>query len=233
MTGDGGRYAVYFAPDPGSALARVGAEWLGYDVAAGASVAQPRLSGISAVRLYEITEEPRRYGFHATLKPPFALADGTDAGELDEAVAALATSVPAFVAPKLRLVCFSGFWALMLSESCPAMDRLAAVCVSELDRFRAPPPTAELARRRGAGLTPAQDTLLERWGYPYVMQEFRFHMTLTARLDPEEGATVGQELVSLTAPLCENLLAVEAISLFRPTGRDAPFRLVRRYPLAG
>src|SRR5271163_1509402 len=104
MTGDSGRYAIYFAPDPGSALARVGAEWLGYDVAAGASVPQPQISGISSVRLYEITEEPRRYGFHATLKPPFALAEGTAAGELDEAVAALANGVPTFIAPKLRLV---------------------------------------------------------------------------------------------------------------------------------
>ena len=233
MTGDSGRYAVYFAPDPGSALAGAGAEWLGYDVAAGASVLQPRLSGISAVRLHAITEEPRRYGFHATLKPPFALAEGTDAGELDEAVAALANGVPAFVAPKLRLVCFSGFWALMLSESCPAMDRLAAVCVSELDRFRAPPSTAELARRRSAGLTRDQDALLEHWGYPYVMQEFRFHMTLTARLDPEESAAVGVQLAPIVEPLCQNLLAVEAISLFHQRGPDAPFRLVHRYPLAG
>jgi putative phosphonate metabolism protein len=233
MTGDGGRYAVYFAPDPGSALARVGAEWLGYDVAAGASVPQPRLNGISAERLHAITEEPRRYGFHATLKPPFVLAEGTDAGELDEAVAALANGVPAFVAPKLRLVCFSGFWALMLSESCPAMDRLAAVCVRELDRFRAPPSTAELVRRRGAGLTPAQDTLLERWGYPYVMQEFRFHMTLTARLDPAESAAVGVQLAPLVEPLCQSPLDIDAVSLFRQDRRDLPFRLVRRYPLAG
>ena len=121
----------------------------------------------------------------------------------------------------------------MLSESCPAMDQLAAVCVSELDRFRTPPSTAELVRRRRAGLTPAQDVLLGRWGYPYVMQEFRFHMTLTARLDPEKSAAVGVQLAPLVEPLCQSALAVEAIGLFHQRGPDAPFRLVHRYPLAG
>ena len=64
------------------------------------------------------------------------------------------------------------------------------------------------------------------------MEEFRFHMTLTARLDPVEGAAVGRELASVVEPLCETALTIDAISLFRQDRRDAPFRLLRRYKLA-
>jgi len=229
MSGDAGRYAVYFAPKPASALGRFGAEWLGYDAATEDCPPQPAIAAITPERLRQITAEPRHYGFHATLKPPFALAEGADVDALDETVATLASRFPAFAAPGLRLTCLSGFWALMLSKRCRMVDGLAAACVAEFDRFRAPPSAAELARRRSADLSPAQEVLLRRWGYPYVMEEFRFRMTLTARL---EGAAVGRELASLVEPLCQTALTIDAIGLFRQDRRDTPFRLLRRYKLA-
>jgi putative phosphonate metabolism protein len=233
MIADSGRYAVYFAPALDSPLARFGAAWLGYDVAAGVPVAQPVIPEIPAERLQAITAEPRRYGFHATLKPPFVLAADVGADALDETLAMLAGRTAAFAAPRLHLACISGFWALMLSEPCPMLDRLAARCVSEFDRFRAPPSTIELARRRSAGLSPRQDALLTRWGYPYVMEEFRFHMTLTARLGGDEGAAVGRVLVPRVESFCQDPLPIDAICLFRQDRREAPFRLTRRYQLAG
>lgn len=226
----GGRYAVYFAPAPGTALARFGAAWLGY---AGAAVAQSAVQAIGAERLRAITAEPRRYGFHATLKPPFFLADGSSPDALDEAVASLAQGVAAFAAPPLRLSRISGFLALTLSTPCPAMQELADRCVDALDRFRAPPSPAELDRRRRANLSPQQDMLLARWGYPYVMAEYRFHMTLTARLGAVEGAAVRAALAPLAAPLCAAPLAVDALSLFHQPSGEAPFRLVRHCKLAG
>jgi putative phosphonate metabolism protein len=227
-----GRYAVYFAPEPASDLAQFGAAWLGYDVATGKVVAPPVAAGIDPARQHAITAEPRRYGFHATLKPPFALADGMDAGALAVAVATLAGGIARFTAPGLHLANISGFLALTLSESCAAMHDLADRCVSALDHFRASPSGAELERRRRARLTRRQEELLERWGYPYVMEEFRFHMTLTARLDAGEGAAVREALVPLVAPLCQIPLAVDAISLFHQPSVEAPFRLVDRYKLA-
>jgi putative phosphonate metabolism protein len=227
-----GRYAVYFAPDPASDLARFGAAWLGYNVATGETAAQPSVAGIDAARLHAITAEPRRYGFHATLKPPFGLTDGMDADALAVAVAALASNIAAFTAPRLHLASISGFLALTLSEPCAAMHDLADRCVEALDRFRAPPSAAELERRRRANLTLRQEELLARWGYPYVMEEFRFHMTLTARLGAEEGAMVRSKLAPLVAPLCQSPLVVDAISLFYQESGDAPFRLLNRYRLA-
>ncbi|HWB51753.1 MAG TPA: DUF1045 domain-containing protein [Stellaceae bacterium] len=232
MSEDCGRWAVYFAPAPGSPLARFGAEWLGRDAASGDPATQPVLAAIDAERLRAITAEPRRYGFHATLKPPFVLAAGYAAAALDAAVAALACGEAPFTAPPLRLSCLSGFWALTLSAPCPPLHALAERCVGALDRFRAPAGDTELARRRRAGLTPRQDELLTRWGYPYVMDEFRFHMTLTARLDASEAAVVAPALEPLAAPLCREPLAIDALSLFHQPRRDAPFRLLRRYPLS-
>jgi len=228
-----GRYAVYFAPEPGSVLARFGASWLGYDVATGEARVQPVVTGIDPEHRYAITAEPRRYGFHATLKPPFYLAEGTGAEALDDAVAALAGRIVAFEAPPLQLSRISGFLALTLSAPCAEMLRLADRCVEALDAFRAPPAEAELARRRRASLTPRQDALLGRWGYPYVMEEFRFHLTLTARLGAAEGETVSAALAPLVAPFCEVPLKIDAISLFHQPQDAAPFRLLRRYALTG
>jgi putative phosphonate metabolism protein len=226
------RYAVYFAPDPASPLASWAASWLGYDVASGTALPQPEVAGIAAERLRAITAEPRRYGFHATLKPPFALAAGCNIEELDTAIAVMAGGLAGFTTPPLRLSNISGFWALTLSAPCPAMHALADLCVRELDRFRAPPSEAELARRR-ANLTPRQEALLAAWGYPYVMQEFRFHLTLTGRLDGVERDAVGQSLAPLVAPFCRDLLSVDAVCLFRQDAADVPFGLIRRYLLSG
>jgi putative phosphonate metabolism protein len=230
--GDKTRYAIYFVPPPGSPLARFGAAWLGYDVADGAESPQPLLPKIPPDKLRDITAEPRRYGFHATLKPPFALAEGATVEELDDAAGRLARGVSAFAAPSLFLARIGGFWALLPSASCPALGALAGLCVSEIDAFRAPPSAAELARRRAAGLLPAQEVLLERWGYPYVMEAFRFHMTLTGRLDAEEGGRLENILTPLVEPLCREPLPIDAIALLRQGSRDGRFRLVRRYRLA-
>lgn len=228
------RYAIYFVPLPGSPLACFGAVWLGYDVANGAEPPQPRLPEVAPERLWNITAEPRRYGFHATLKPPFALAAGATAEGLGEAVGRLARSAEAFMAPSLLLARISGFWALVPSAPCPALDSLAAICVSELDAFRAPPPDAEQARRRAAGLSPEQDALLARWGYPYVMEAFRFHMTLTGRLDDaEESARIERSLMPLVEKQCRSPLPIDAVALLRQERPNARFRLLRRYPLAG
>ena len=224
----GGRYAIYFAPTRRSALGRFGHAWLCRDAVAGADMGVP---GISPERLDEITAEPRVYGFHATLKAPFALADGRSSVALEQALAAFAAVRPSVLAPALRLTQLDGFWALTFVEPSALVDRLAADCVARFDRFRAPPLEEELRRRRRAGLSPSQAALLRRWGYPYVLHEFRFHMTLTARIAGAEAALIGTHLASVVGPLCCRPLRVDAVALFHQLAPGARFRLVRRYPL--
>lgn len=173
------RFAVYYLPPPGP-LADFGAQWLGWDVQAGCGVDQPDVPGIGT-----FTERPRKYGFHATLKPPFRLAEGRTQQALSDALAVLASGMAPASCDGLQADLLGRFLALRPTGDTSGLRRVAAALVEGLDAFRAAPDAEELARRRKARLTPAQDQLLQRWGYPYVMEEFRFHMTLTGPLQKE------------------------------------------------
>jgi len=224
------RYAVYYAPPEGSPLDRFGRAWLGRDAATGADVEPPTLPGLDRARWREITAEPRRYGFHGTLKPPFALADGRQADDLLAAVAGFAAGRAGFVLPPLRLARLSGFLALIPSMPSEPLAALAADCVRTFDAFRAPPGEAELARRRRAGLDPRQEANLLRWGYPYVMEDFRFHLTLTCRLGPDEADRVERGLERLVAPLLKAPFVVDAITVFEEAAPGEPFLRIARLP---
>jgi putative phosphonate metabolism protein len=222
------RYAIYYAPPPGSPLDVFGACWLGH-----ADADHLAMPGLAAPRRAEIVEPARHYGFHATLKPPFVLAPGRTIDDLEQALTQFAAGQTPFSAPPLRLAALDGFLALTLSAPCPAMAAFAESCMRSFDRFRMPPTDTELAQRRRTGLTPRQDALLERWGYPYVMAEFHFHMTLSCRLDTEERERLRRGLAPLVAPLCIEPLPVDAVALFVQRDRASPFRAGRRYPFGG
>jgi hypothetical protein len=173
------RVALYWAPEPGDALAIAGNAWLGRDPECGVDVTQPCISGIG-----EATAAPRLYGFHATLRPPMRLITGWE--DFLVAVRALAAGLAPFDLPPLVVDNLDGFLALREAVPCQALHTLAAACVRATDTHRLAPSPAELAQRLAAGLSPAEEALLRRWGYPYVMERWRFHMTLTRRLAGEE-----------------------------------------------
>lgn len=225
------RFAVYWAPPRGSALARFGASWLGWDADSGRKVPHPELPGLPAPAS-ELTATPRRYGFHATLKPPFRLAEHAQVAALERGARDLAAGIGAFEAPSLSLRPIGRFVALVPSAPCPELAELAARCVRTLDPFRAPPGGDELARRRAAGISPAQEALLARWGYPYVLDEFRFHLTLTGALDPGQLPAVLDALAGPTEPFRAAPLPITEICLFAED-ETAHFRVLGRYPLTG
>lgn len=227
------RYALYYAPEPGSPLAELGADWLGRDCATGGERPLPTVPGVSPERLAAITESARGYGFHATLKAPFHLKAGRDLAGLEAAAAGFsAARAPIPVALGLRSL--GGFLALMMTPPDHRVLALAADVVQELDGFRALPSDAELARRRESRLSAQQEALLQRWGYPYVMGEFQFHMTLTCRLpDGPEREAIVAALEPRVAPVVAAPLAVDAIALFVQECRGGPFTMVRRFPFAG
>ena len=216
------RYALYFAPAPGTPLAAFGESWLGD--------APP--AGIEPEPWAEITEAARGYRFHATLKAPFVLADGTTAKQLDRELADFAAGRHAFL-ETLELHELHGFLALMLAAPSANMRALADACVTAFDHFRAPPSEAELARRRRAKLSPAHEANLGRWGYPYVFDAFRFHMTLTRRLSDRERDTWRPILQSRVVSAIEKPVAIDAVTLFMQRESGQPFQVVRRYPFAG
>lgn len=226
-----GRYAIYFAPPAGGDLARFGDGWLGRDATTGGPVLQPALDGLDADRQRALTEAPRHYGFHGTLKPPFQLAEGCGVEDLSRAVTGFAAQQASFEIAALRMQEIGDFLALVPAGPAPALSRLADACVMEFDAYRAPADAAELARRHAAGLTPRQAALLARWGYPYVLDEFRFHLTLTGPVaDPAERALVARLLQPLVAPLIDRPIPVRELCLFHQPDRAAPFRLIQRVP---
>jgi putative phosphonate metabolism protein len=227
------RYALYWAPPNHTPLSMLGSAWLGRDTEDQAVPARPLLDGFDPARLAALTAEPRRYGLHATLKPPFALADRTDLATLRADLAAFAAAAAPVLLPKLQLRRLDRFLALVLSAPCPALDSLAARCVTEFDRFRRPAPSAELARRRAAGLDPAEEAHLLRWGYPYVLDRFRFHVSLTGPLDAAEAERLVPPLAALFEPATRRPIPLEDIALFAEPETGAPFQLIERIPLRG
>ena len=218
-----GRFAVYYTPATTSELAQFAADWLGGEAGAAA--------GIPEDLHRDIVRIPAAYGFHATLKAPFALAPGTSGDELATATAALAAEFTPFGAPPLELATVDGFLALVLREPSAAVNELAAACVTELDRFRAPLANRERERRTAQGLSARQEALLDRWGYPFVLDEFLFHMTLTRRLDDGLGARIAGSLGRRMVTLIGRPWCLDSISLVHQASRDEPFTMRARFPL--
>ncbi|MFC3228599.1 DUF1045 domain-containing protein [Marinibaculum pumilum] len=226
------RYAIYYAPPAQHPLHALGSAWLGRDALTGAAAAQPA-TRLPPEELAAVTRSPRRYGFHATLAPPLQLARGRDIAGLEAAVAALAARTDPFSLP-LELGSIQGFLALRPAARLPEVDALAAACVEVAEDFRAPPGEAELARRRAAGLTPRQEALLQRWGYPYVMDEFRFHMTLSERLEEPRRSRVLAALQAHFAGALDRPVSLDALTIFAEPAPGGPFHHHRRFPfLAG
>lgn len=224
------RFAVYYAPEPG-ALANFAAAWLGWDPVAGEHIAHPEIAGLPRP-VEALTATPRKYGFHGTLKPPFRLADGSSLDQLQSDLASLAARVPSVHLDGLALHVLGGFLALTPEGDLAPLETLAATVVEALDHHRAPASPEETARRMAAGLSPRQQALLAKWGYPFVMDEFRFHLTLTGKLVPGEARAVRAALTPVLAPILPSPFQVKELCLF---GEDdeGMFHLLHRYPLSG
>ncbi len=226
------RYAIYYAPAPGSDLERFGADLLGYDAFSGLD--RPFPDGIEKTipDWRDLSQDPRKYGFHATLKAPFSLAPGMATTELLASCETFANSARPIPVIKPIVSSISGFVAIVPADPSGELGRLAADCVSAFDGFRAPLTAEDRARRNPAQLTPSQRNHLDSWGYPYVMEDFRFHMTLTGRLGAERREAVLAILQRRFASLKMTALAIDGIALFRQDGADSRFRIVKYFPLS-
>lgn len=217
------RYAIYYTPC--GALAQAGAAWLGWDVASGRTVAHPIIDGLDIATM---TKRPRKYGLHATLKPPMALAQGRTEAELIRAVEHIAKTLTALHFDRLNVSRLGRFLALTAVGETDALDSLAAHLVETLDPFRAPSTVEELARRRQKPLTPSQEQNLVQWGYPNVMKDFRFHITLTGPL--KDASAMLPIVAAHFAPVLPTPFVIDHLTV---AGEDAAgmFHSIARIPL--
>ncbi|WP_050603059.1 DUF1045 domain-containing protein [Ruegeria sp. 6PALISEP08] len=223
------RYAIYFAPPAGAEWTKFATSWLGWDMETGTPVAHPVIRGIDVAA---VTAVPRKYGLHATLKPPFRLREGQTLDALHMACGSLASNQPPVTLDGLEIARLGRFLALRPVGETQALNTLANACVQELDGFRGAASEAELARRRAAGLTPEQDANLVQWGYPYVLDAFRFHITLSGKLDKPTLRATQDALQTHLAPLLPQPFQITDLALMGEA-EEGRFHLIHRYALSG
>ena len=218
------RYAIYFAPDAHHPLTRAAAAWLGRD-AFGGHVP-------SAVGREDLVAEPARYGFHGTLKAPFHLHHGIDQASLFDAFDEFCNETQAFEIPEIVIGQLGPFFALVPGKDAHAgINALAEACVRTFEPFRAPLSPADVARRKPETLPEQQRQYLLEWGYPYVFEEFRFHMTLTGAVPEADRSDVQSRLDMHFGGFSGKPLAVSHLALFVEPERGAPFNVHRIRPL--
>jgi len=224
------RLAIYYSPDPRSPLAMAASDWLGRDIR-GEKV-QPRqaMAGLSETRLMEILGAPFHYAFHGTIKPPFRLIPGSTIDDVAQRLQSFAAERKPFPLPSLKLTFAHNFFCLRPTEHCPQLHALASATMRDFDDFRQAPSPAELMKRRKANLTPQQEKMLLTWGYPYAMDEFRFHLTLTGRIgDEREKEILHRELNERFPEQILNHLTFTGLSLFLEMD-EKPMRIIDFFP---
>lgn len=227
------RVAIYYAPPAQSAWWEAGSRWLGRCAFDDQPRVQPVIDDLAAADFARLTAEPRRYGWHGTLKAPFRLADGIGLADVRTALRALCARHTPFDLGPLQVSRLDEFLALQPAQDSAALNALAADCVQGLQPLARPLDEAELTRRRRANLSPGQDALLQIWGYPYVLEEFRFHVSLTgplAGLSGDAAARLERGAAEYfgALPPCR----IDCLSLFIEPERDAPFRLLEQIGFA-
>lgn len=220
------RYAIYATPSADHPLTDAAARWLGRDAFSGANHPLPVVNGFSGGAIEAYLADPARYGFHGTLKAPFTLAEGQTEAALIESLEAFAATAGPVRVPELVIRRLGRFFALVPNERVDALDALAGRVVADFEPFRAPLSEADIARRRAAGLTLDEETNLIRWGYPYVFDAFRYHMSLTGRVPKEDAEAMEAELKRHFAEFDGKPYVLDRLAVFVEPERGAPF-LVR------
>ncbi len=224
------RYAIYFTPAPETALWRLGSSILGYDAEVRQCVPYPQHGLWHEPWFVPAQETPARYGFHATLKAPFVLAPGATEGELLERAFAFSNQWAPIYLPAMEVVSLESFVALCPLVEDAELNRLAAACVREFDDLRAPLDSADRERRLSQALTQRQHEHLARWGYPYVFEDFRFHMTLTGPIP----RALRQQALEVLRSLYRRISApvwIDTITVLAQATRSDRFVILERFPL--
>ena len=216
------RYAIYYIPD--LHLFQIGSDWLGWN----------SISGQETTLSFDhrrITDRPRKYGFHGTVKPPFSLASHSTQGELQDAFHAFCASISPATGGALKISRLGRFLAMTQDVQSNEVTKLAASTVSYFDKFRAPLSDTDIEKRRRNRLTPQQDALMLRWGYPYVMQEFKFHMTLTGPLAHDKIDEIERRANSMFHDFLDQPLNINSLALLGEEEDSGRFHVIERLSL--
>lgn len=224
------RYALYCTPSTGHRLLQLVEPWFarsafGSDVEADAGP-------FSADEHKALTETRARYGFHATMKAPFHLAEGFDADVLPVMLKGLATRQSAMEVGKLQVSRFGRYLALAPVKQPQALTDLAQTVVEAFEPARAPLSDHDLARRNKPNLSERNRELLLRWGYAATEENFKFHMTLAGPVDGDLLDRAQDYLTELLAPALAAPFILDTLALFAEPNPPGPFDIVAEASLA-
>ncbi|SFB46523.1 putative phosphonate metabolism protein [Rhizobium sp. NFR07] len=225
------RYAIYFTPPAHDPLTLAASQWLGRNAFSGDMIEPPAVRGIGLHDIAFNTAIPRRSGFHATLKAPFRLAPEISESMLLRHLMRFAGAHEPFQLPLLEIGRLGSFFGLMPERPCEHMRHFACAVVQEFDAFRAPISEAEIERSDTNDLSASQFTNLYRWGHPYVMDEFRFHMSLTGPLAPSDIRHFELALKEYFAPYLMKPVDIANLALFVEEEPGAPFQVHSLHPM--
>ncbi|MDR9780253.1 DUF1045 domain-containing protein [Rhizobium redzepovicii] len=227
------RYALYFSPPKDDPLTGAASLWLGRDAFSDETYPAPEHERLGAAEQFELTADPRRYGFHATIKAPFSLAASVTERDLMAVVEEFAARTEAFEIPKLVLGQLGRFFALVPGSVHQPLQDFAAKVVRSFEPFRAALTEADMARRNPEKLSDSQRANLQRWGYPYVMEDFGFHMTLTGQVPEPRASVMKTILAERFADFTGRPLTISGLAVFTEETRGAPFKVHSWLPLSG
>lgn len=191
------------------------------------------MQGITDDQLISATRSPCRYGFHATLKPPFRLVDGQDISTLREDLEQFARSTAPVEIGELKIKAIGHFLALVPVHQSEEVGHFASLCVTQFDHFRAPMSQEKRDKRLAAGLNERQIELLDLWGYPYVLDQFKMHMTLSDSLTQSTGPSILRAAQNWFEPILDEPYTLDRICLYEEPDKDAPFKRIADFKLEG
>ncbi|MBB2673487.1 DUF1045 domain-containing protein [Rhizobium sophoriradicis] len=225
------RYAICFTPPASDPLSLVAANWLGRNVYSGDMLEPPAVRGLGIHEIAFHTAVPRRYGFHGVLKAPFHLSADMSESQLLRDLMRFAGTFAPFQISRLEIARLGSFYSLMPSAPCEQIQYLASAIVQEFDRYRAPLSEADIERSDPDGLSAAQFANLHRWGNPYVMNEFRFHMPVTGSINAIDMPRIEAALRTIFEPVLKVPVMVSNVALMIEEGTGGPFRVHSLHPM--
>lgn len=227
------RYAIYYAPATNDSLWQKASQWLGRDCHLNCELAQPSIEGVTPVDQYEFTASPRRYGFHATIKAPFHMAENTNIDSLRRDLKAFADAQKPVEIGSLKVHQIGRFVAIVPAHQCEDVTELAQKVVHHFDHYRAPLSQEKRQERIASGLNDRQIELLDQWGYPYVSEQFKMHLTLTGQVDELAGKLFFEAAQQWFAAELERTYTFNNLALYHEPEKGAPFVRLEDYPLRG
>ena len=231
------RVAIYFLPKKNSSLENFGKNLLGRDINKKKKISLTRRQKYFINRgftyfdeLKDYCEQPAKYGFHATLKAPFRLKRNVKTKNFYDVISHIAAQHSRFKIKGLKIVYSKKFTFITSRKPNKLLINLENDLVKHLDTFRAELNKTEIKKRIPDSLTFKQNKYLKEWGYPFVFDQFKFHMTLMNQNNNKLSNKQKLELEKLIYKISNNVIEFNEISLLGEN-KNGYFEEIKRFKL--